>query len=292
MTTLPPIITGSSRRPLNVMPVWVASTSIASVRRTRSAVPIGTVIDGGGAVAGSGGGGGGVFRAENSTRLTSSTENSATRPLSWRMRTTLTSALMNDPSTTLPERSFTRSADSVALVSATITNTLANPKMCLRIVPPRTAALLHDGQRCCDLQVDDQQDLVFHLEEFCCCLGREDRLEAIIVLHLERVSASLEIERPASESVGHLVGDVAIGRRVLLDEGESIVVQLRQRRLVLTVDRPELFILRFCELHHLGNDRNLFEADIGTKEFSVGAEISFAGIHGGRRLGCLSRRCR
>src|SRR5262252_5153167 len=73
MTTLPSIITGSSRIDLKVAPVLVESTSIACVSRTFSIVLAGTVT-GFGAVAGlgGGGGGGGGLRAVNSTDATSS----------------------------------------------------------------------------------------------------------------------------------------------------------------------------------------------------------------------------
>src|SRR4030095_16215325 len=97
-TTFPPSITGSSSTALKVIPVLVASTSIACVRRTFSTVPDGTVI-GDGARAGSGAAWGGVLRGENSTAMMSSSGNSAICPLASRTRTILTSALMKEPST-------------------------------------------------------------------------------------------------------------------------------------------------------------------------------------------------
>ena len=60
-------------------------------------------------------GGGAAFRGVNSSAATSPTGNSAIRPLASRTRTILVSALMNDPSIVWPERSFTRSAESVAV---------------------------------------------------------------------------------------------------------------------------------------------------------------------------------
>src|SRR5688572_5825478 len=106
-------MTGSSSSPLKVIPACAASTSMACVSSTESTVPIGTVTDAG-ATAGSGGGGGGVLRAVNSTAAMSAIGTSVTEPSASIIRTLLTSALMNDPSTNLPDRSFTRSAESVA----------------------------------------------------------------------------------------------------------------------------------------------------------------------------------
>src|SRR5215468_4009086 len=82
MTTLPSIITGSSRIDLKVAPVLVESTSIACVSRTLSTLPLGTVTGFGAATGlGGGGGGGGGLRGVKSTDATSSTGNSAIDPL-------------------------------------------------------------------------------------------------------------------------------------------------------------------------------------------------------------------
>src|SRR5262249_50204920 len=127
MTIDPLTLTGSSTSDLNVLPANEASTSMSCVSRTLIAVPDGTVTVGGGAGAGAGAaacgvgagfgaGGGGLgagLRAENSTDSASSIGISDTCPLSSSTRTVLLSAPMNMPSTTLPERSFTRSAESV-----------------------------------------------------------------------------------------------------------------------------------------------------------------------------------
>ena len=104
----------------------MASTSIACVERTFSAVPAGTVTAlgaglgagwvprRGGAAAGfaGGGGGGAGFRAENSTARTSSNRASETCPPSRNTRTDLLSPPMKMPSTALPDRKRTRSAES------------------------------------------------------------------------------------------------------------------------------------------------------------------------------------
>src|SRR5262252_7893052 len=99
------------------------------VRRTLIVVPAGTltvlgsglgggggaadVADAAGRAGGGVGGGGAGFRAENSTASACSIGTSRTWPSSSSTRTDLLSAPMNMPSMTLPERSFTRSADSV-----------------------------------------------------------------------------------------------------------------------------------------------------------------------------------
>ena len=124
ITTEPPIITGSSTIALNVCPACETSTSIACVSRTFSAVPAGTVTGFG--AAGSAPGSRcrrrcwcGGFRAENSTATVSSIRISDTLPLSRSTRTVLLSPPMNMPSTTLPDRSRTRSAESDAPAAIT-----------------------------------------------------------------------------------------------------------------------------------------------------------------------------
>src|ERR1700752_4945698 len=150
----PPIITGSSTTPLKLMPACELSTSIAWVSRTLIGVPAGTVmtLDAAGAAAaaglgvgfGAGGGGGGVgLRAENSTDTASTIGTSDTSPLSSRTRTDLLSAPMNMPSTTLPDRSLTRSADSDALV----TNTSSRAVTRTRRVSFTVLSSLDDGKR-------------------------------------------------------------------------------------------------------------------------------------------------
>ena len=103
------------------MPVFAASTSIASVSRTFSTVPAGRVI-GAGFLAGSGAaaGGGAALRGVNSREAISSTGNSATEPFARRIRADFGSAPMNNPSTVLPERSFTRSADASSAAATAI----------------------------------------------------------------------------------------------------------------------------------------------------------------------------
>ena len=121
--------------------------------------------DGGGGAACDVSGGGGVgvanaaaaagegvagLRAENSTAATCSTGNSAMRPLPSSTRTTLTSALRNDPSTAWPLRSFTRSADRrapAATISTAATLAHARCLVFMAGLTRRSAATPKSGDR-------------------------------------------------------------------------------------------------------------------------------------------------
>src|SRR4051812_46881884 len=128
------MLTGSSTMALNNCPALDASASMSWVKRTLKLVFAGTVIVGfggggagadarvaGGTAAGFGGGAGGAtgLRAENSMPIASSIGISETCPLSSRTRTARLSAPMNVPATILPERSLTRSAESVTPTAST-----------------------------------------------------------------------------------------------------------------------------------------------------------------------------
>src|SRR5262249_12888104 len=147
---------------------------MACVRRTLSAVPAGSVT-GAGALAGSGAcaAAGGAFRGVNARVLISSTGNSAIDPLSISRRTILTSALMNAPLTTLPERSVTLSADSVAPAKAIVAVSVENNSECLAMCHLRFRVSFRKRQRRRNLEVEQQQDLVLDLEEACRRFRRE-----------------------------------------------------------------------------------------------------------------------
>src|SRR5262245_11423616 len=193
MITFPFSITGSSRSALNVMPACAASTSMACVSSTLSIVPAGTVTGFGATVGfGTGAGAGGALRGVNSTALTPSTGNSSIDPLAISSRTILTSALMNEPLTTLPDRSVTLSADSVAPARA---RRVESRRACVRMTSPSSRRSLGERQRRRYLQIEEEQDLILDLHESSRGFRRERRLDAIVVGRLERLPASLEVER-------------------------------------------------------------------------------------------------
>src|SRR4051812_12099369 len=273
--TLPSTITGSSSTALNVWPALVPSTSMPSVSTPVSAVPLGSVI-GFGALAGSGAGGGAGCRTENSTELTVSTGNSAILPLASSTRTIFTSALMKEPVTAWPLRSFTESADATVAQPITSPTTLETTRVLVRISP--LSASLGDRQRRRDLQIEQEEDLVFDLEEAGRGLCRDDGLQLLVVLRLGGIPTRLEIERHLGEPIGGRVGQLVEGLRVLLDAGEPLVVDLLQLRLVLAVDRPELGVLGLGELHHLRDDRDFLCAQVRAQQLDVGAQVPVAGL--------------
>src|SRR3954468_2171913 len=135
-----------------------------SERRTLIAVPLGTVTvffggGGGGAAAaattgfaagfGAGGGGGAGLRAANSIAVVSSIRTSDTWPLSSSTRTALLSAPMKVPSTTLPDRRRTRSAEREAVRISAISAVTGRERrvMLSPLTSPRSAAQPRSANR-------------------------------------------------------------------------------------------------------------------------------------------------
>src|SRR5262245_51204542 len=176
------------------------------VRRTFTIVPAGTVTvfrGGGGAAAGAGaaaaaglggaaagfgggGGGGGGLRAENSTVAAWSSGISETLPSSRSTRTLLLSPPKYMPSTTLPDRSFTRSADRIAVAQSTIIGTIRRVlRMFISSAPSRLLA--RHRQRCGNLQVDQQLQLMLDLQETKGRLWRQGAFDPLIALGFRRL---------------------------------------------------------------------------------------------------------
>src|SRR5262249_26382530 len=280
-----------------------ASTSMSCVSRTLIAVPDGTVTVGGGAGAGAGAaacgagagfgaGGGGLgagLRAENSTDSASSIGISDTCPLSSSTRTVLLSAPMNMPSTTLPERSFTRSAETVAPSASASSAVMTG--VCRRIIggPP---SLRGNRQRRRNLQIDQQLELVLDLQEAQRGLRLQRRPHPVVVLRLDRLAAGFPIGGAPCERFGRVVGQGVVVAGVLGDERDALVAQLRELAVVLAVDRPERGVLFFREFHHFGEDRDLLGADVAAQQLRVRREVQRLGLRScrGRRLRGRLRR--
>ena len=111
-------------------------------------------------------------------------------------------------------------------------------------------------------------------------------------LELQCVPPFFEAESGAHQPIGELVGDLVEVVGVFLDAPEALVVEIRQLRFVLAVDRPELGIFLFAEAHHLGDDGDFLGAEVRPQQLDVGAQVGVARVVrcGVVRLGCL-RRC-
>src|SRR5580704_1498253 len=164
MMTSPFSMIGSSRLARNISPAAVLSTSTLSIRRTEMAVPAGSVacLSGGGAGAAAGSGGGG---AEKNTASTSAVGTVKPLPDKSVNRTSWEFALTTVPCAESPLRKRMISAWSITLAS----RTAARINLRVFIVSSlfRRVAGLDNGQRGCDLQIHQHEQLIFHLEEPC-----------------------------------------------------------------------------------------------------------------------------
>src|SRR6266480_515075 len=70
-------------------------------------------------------------------------------------------------------------------------------------------------------------------------LRRERHLDAFVVLQLERVATTFEIERATREAIGNRIGHPVVAPGVMGDEHHDLVVDLRELDVVLAIDGPE-----------------------------------------------------
>src|SRR6478736_3649080 len=152
MAISPATMIGSSTIPLIVEPAWAVSTATSSVRRTLMTVPAGTRIGGGG---GGGGGGSGAGAAATGAGFGAGAGAGAGAEAAG------AGAVAAPVSAGGAAADFSdEEPHASALTSTGPTNSILTSRRIMRIPPIR---LLGDRKRSRHLQIEQQEDLAFHL---------------------------------------------------------------------------------------------------------------------------------